>query len=87
MNELERRLNRETLRHAVGRTITCIVTGEILDVRNAVLVEAWRGDRLTTSLVVSAGAYDERVKANVASTSASRPDVRLVVLDGREIFA
>lgn len=39
MNPLETRVDLEIRRHAVGNAITCSVTGAVLDVRTAVLVE------------------------------------------------
>lgn len=87
MNEVERRLSREALRYAVQRRISCPVSGEILDIRSAVLVEAYDGDRLATSLVVTAKVYDETVKKNVDSSTGSLGMYRVEVFDGRQLFA
>jgi len=46
MDLLPAKLSREMLRYAIGRVMTCPVTGAVLDVRSAVLVESADGTRL-----------------------------------------
>ena len=85
--DLERMANREILRYAVQRTITCPLNGRILDVRTAVHIEASRDEKIITSLTVSAEVYDETVKKNVEQTTGSLANVDLKIYDGRELFA
>lgn len=75
MPDLETRVKREVLRAAVARQITCPITGEVLDVRTAVMVENSAGT--ATLGVVSATAWEEigaavlRADANVIVTKGS----------------
>ncbi|MFU8873227.1 hypothetical protein [Micromonospora sp. SL4-19] len=78
----EKFLNREVLRHAVMRQITCERTGQVLDVRTAVLVTWIRGDS-RSAVAVTGEAWDEvaaHVQAKVADLGAE-----LEVIDGRTL--
>ncbi|MFI7283103.1 hypothetical protein ACIBOV_22865 [Micromonospora chersina] len=78
----EKFLNREVLRHAVMRQITCERTGQVLDVRTAVMVTWIKGDS-RSAVVVTGEAWDEvgeSVRAKVAELGAE-----LEVIDGREL--
>lgn len=49
-------LQRQVLKYAIGRQLTCPIKGTVLDVRRAVLVETESGQ---TVAVISKAAYDE----------------------------
>lgn len=80
-------VNREFLRHMVGRQITCAETGCVLDVRDAVAVEITHTatDRCAALQVTTAEAYDRVVAARAASC-AELEDYTVTVYDGRILF-
>lgn len=77
MNELQRHVQRETLRWIVGRTITCPITGAVLDVRTAVMVENSAGTKVLG--VVSTEGWDQ-IGEGVLKT-----DPTVVVTKGSEL--
>jgi hypothetical protein len=78
LNPLEKKVNRELLKYAVQRQIFCEFSGNVLDVRRAVLVETG-----TRSWVVSTDRWDE-VKDSILSLPELTGKVN--VIDGRDYY-
>lgn len=77
-------VNREALRYAVQRQITCPQSGRLLDVRTAVLVELTGPDGKTVSAAYDARWWDEvreRVEVDLAGKGFT-----VTVHDGRTLF-
>lgn len=85
-DDLTRELQRQSLRHSVGHTIFCPVTGDVLDVSNAVEVSVYNDGALASVMVVSAPVWDARRDTVVGGVHRLFPDARFEVLDGRELF-
>jgi hypothetical protein len=85
--DVTRTVNREILKAAVQKIMFCQVSQEVLDVRNAVLIEAHRGETLATRLIVTGDLYDSVVRKNVEESTGSLADVTLSIYDGRELFS
>lgn len=84
----EKIIDQEILRAAVQKTIFCPVSGDVLDVHSAVLVEARHREtgKGFTFLTVSSGIYDSTVKANIEATTGALAYAEITVYDGRELF-
>ncbi len=80
---VQRAVNREILRAAVMRQITCPRSGQVLDVRRAVLVTVSRGEQTVAMQVLDAAAYDEI--AEQLRQHCEGNALRLELLDGREL--
>lgn len=76
--DLETTLNRNLLRDAVRRQITCPLTGVVLDVRTSVLIDAT--DSGKGMAVVDAEAFDHTAGTHVDVPADAE------ILDGRELF-
>jgi hypothetical protein len=68
------KLNEEVYRHAIGKLIFCPVTGRVLDIRTAVVVESSDGERIIT--IVSPEGWTERGEAVLAKA----PNLRVTEL-------
>jgi hypothetical protein len=77
MIDLQKKLQREVLRYQVGRAITCPITGTVLDVRTAVMVENSAG---TAVLGVVSPEGWEQIEDNVL-----RSDPSVIVTKGSEL--
>lgn len=77
MSDLQEHVQRELLRYALQRTITCPITGAVLDVRTAVMVENSAGTAVLG--VVSPEAW-KQVKDNVL-----RSDPNVIVTEGSKL--
>ncbi|MCP2341145.1 hypothetical protein [Actinomadura rupiterrae] len=80
MDDLILIVARELLRFAVQRQIACPITGEVLDVANAVLVDAT--DHGGAMVVVTGEAWDQHEQTIRAKLGGTRADVH----DGRRLF-
>lgn len=78
-------VNREVLKAAVMRAITCQLTGVVLDVRSAVYFKATDAGGKGGSMVVDGKAWD--VNADKIRTAAEENRVVLEVIDGRIIHS
>lgn len=77
-------VNREALRYAVQRQITCPQSGRLLDVRTAVLVELTGPDGKTVSAAYDAEWVDEAMPA--IRRACAIKDYTVTVHDGRTLF-
>ncbi|MEU7570308.1 hypothetical protein [Micromonospora sp. NPDC049240] len=80
--ERDRIVNRETLRYAVSRAITCRASGRILDVRTAVYAAIKHGGE--TSAVVIDGEVWDRIRADLEVLALSK-GAELEIIDGRKL--
>ncbi|MDG4796950.1 hypothetical protein [Micromonospora sp. WMMD1082] len=78
----DRYVNREVLRHAVMRAITCSRSGRVLDVARAVLVTMVKGDS-RSAFVLDGAAWDE-VESELRA-KASKLGMEVEVIDGRQL--
>lgn len=88
MDAIEAKVNRELIKYAVQRAIFCPYTGQVLDMRRAVLVQVKGGG----SFIMTADWWDAQ-KANVllgiedAKNAGAIPaDTQVEVLDGRDYY-
>ena len=80
------KLNREILRHAVSKQIQCQISGRVLDVRTAVMVEVTMKDGRTISQVYHADEVED-LDQRIAKVKIL-PNVKgVVVYDGRILYA
>ncbi len=82
--ERENYLNRETLKAAVMRQITCKYTGVVLDMRTAVQVTVRRDGRAIVIDTMSPDHFDtiiDNLKAGLESKN-----LEMEVIDGRELY-
>lgn len=85
MTEFTRTIERQYFAHAVGRQLTCPLTGAILDARHAVEITVRDGsERILAVMVVTASAWDDHAAAMYERASAAR--YTLEIVDGRELF-
>ena len=83
MSDLDRRVNREVLKYAVQRAITCALTGKVLDKRTAVSVTVINASGKRGAMVCDGPAYDGIKDALIAE--ALKKNATLEILDGREL--
>lgn len=81
--DLELRVNREVLKHAVMRRITCPHSGVVLDIRKAVYFNVTTAENVCGSDVVDGPVWD-RIAETVRDTCAAK-GMTLEVIDGRVI--
>lgn len=75
-------VDREALRHAVSRQITCMRSGVVLDVDRAVMVSTINGDR-RSAYVLDGPAWDE-VESQLRAKAAEL-GMEVEVIDGRAL--
>lgn len=83
-------VDREGLLYAVQRTIQCMATGAILDVRSAVLVTISSTEdepRTLAMLVVTGAAYDKLGGLDHVRATAQKYSATYEVTDGRDYTA
>jgi len=83
MNEMETTINRDLLRFHVGTAIFCPSCYQVMDVRSAVSFDLEKNGQLTTK-VCCASCFDK--KRETVELFASARQMKLTVLDGRELF-
>lgn len=81
------RINRETVRGAVVRALTCPLSGVILDMRRAVLLTVKRDGQTIGAQVYDARTWDGAQGAAIRAELAKREGLTLATIDGREWWA
>lgn len=81
-DDREKFLNREVLQHGVMRQIVCKFSGELLDVRTAVMVTTVQGDNRSAWVLVGE-VWDEVEPALRAK--AAKLGMEVEVIDGRTL--
>jgi hypothetical protein len=82
LDPIRRELQRESLRGSVQRAIFCPSCGNVLDMRRAVEVSAWKDSDCLKVVVVCAKCWD----AHLPSRPPVPAEIKLEVLDGRELY-
>lgn len=80
-NPLETHLNKQLLKYAVQKQITCPRSGAVLDQRTAVLMTVKNDKGGESSMVMAGTEWDEI--ANRITTMAAEQNCTVEVLDGR----
>lgn len=86
---LEDKINREILRHAVGKQIKCLMSGKVLDVKSALMITLGMPSGRTAMQVYDMdeiGDHVENVILPHLRSLASQGKLTFEVLDGRELF-
>jgi hypothetical protein len=88
INEMERTINKNLLKYAVGHAIFCPgkhCGGAVMDMRRAVMVTVKRGGQELRTLTICAACFDaSRAELNAAVEGKG---CTLELVDGRELFA
>ncbi len=83
-SEITRAADREILKYAVMRTITCPITGVVLDIRKSVLLTFKRADGTTAKSECVDGAHYDAVRESMTEKLATL-GWTVDVIDGRQI--
>ena len=80
---MEREVNKQVLLYAVQRKMFCDTTGQILDVRDSVLITGTKSGQTVVNLCIKGTVWDDG-KADVEAV-AEQNGVTLEVIDGRDL--
>lgn len=83
--EMERTVDREILRYAVARQITCQISGRVLDVKNTVAAEVKFRSGNVNTIVVDASQW-EHVAPGLRSLRTDERVESVTIYDGRALF-
>lgn len=83
--DMERRVDQEVLRHAVAKKIQCDKSGEVLDVRSAMMAEIQYTSGRTSYVVVKAEFWPG-VEATIPDILAHPLVASIKVYNGPELF-
>jgi hypothetical protein len=83
METMTQEVNRQVLLYAVQRKMFCDITGQILDVRDSVLVTGEKDGQTVVNLCVKGTAWDDG--AEDAKAKAEDLGVVLDIIDGRNL--
>lgn len=92
MDALTARMNRELIKYAVQRKIFCDLTGNVLDMARAVVIDVEADQKVIAHMVLTASAWDEAGEsimarlAHMTETGQVPAPVVIDVLDGRDYF-
>lgn len=83
MNTITDTVNRELLKFAVQRNIFCRISGEVLDIRTAVLITGTKDGANVVNLCVTGEVFDNGRDDMIAT--ATENGVTLEIIDGRAL--